>query len=82
MGHKATHHIMGVLDDIQNKHLGNTFPTGIPTVMLIEIQVPSLRVQVRERLSEHESECVRLEKVCELEEHRILSLMQMELEQR
>ena len=55
---------------------------GLEAIMPIEIRIPSLCVQVREWLSEQDSERVRLEKLCELEEHRILSLIQMELEQR
>ena len=55
---------------------------GLEAVMLIEFQVPSLRIQVKEWLSEKESEKIRLAALCELEEHRIASLMQLELEQR
>ena len=55
---------------------------GLEAVMPIEFQVPSLRIQVRERLSEKESEKIWLAALCELEEHRIASLMQLELEQR
>ena len=50
--------------------------------MPIEFQIPSLRIQVRDRLSEKELEKIRLAALCELEEHRIASIMQMELEQR
>ena len=50
--------------------------------MPIEFQIPSLRIQVRERLSEKESEKIRLATLCELEEHRIASILQLELEQR
>ena len=49
--------------------------------MPIEFQVLSLRIQTRERLSEKESEKIRLAAVCELEEHRIASIMQLEMEQ-
>ena len=55
---------------------------GLETVMPIEFQIPSLRIQVKERLSEKESEKIRLATLCELEEHRISSLLQLELEQR
>ena len=50
--------------------------------MPMEFQIPSLRIQVRERLSEKELEKIRLETLCELEEHQIASLLQLELEQR
>ena len=55
---------------------------GLEAVMLIEFQVLSLRIQVRERLSEKEPEKIRLAALCELEEHQLASLMQLELEQR
>ena len=43
---------------------------GFEEVMLIEFQdLPSLRIQVRERLSEKESETIRLATLCEPEEH-------------
>ena len=45
------------------------------------IQIPSLRIQVQERLSEKESEKIRLATLCELEEHRIANILQLELEQ-
>ena len=50
--------------------------------MLIEFQIPSLRIQVKERLSEKESEKIRLATLSELEENQIASLLQLELEQR
>ena len=50
--------------------------------MPVEFQVPSLRIQVRERLNEKESEAIRLAALCELEEHRLASIMHLELEQR
>ena len=50
--------------------------------MPIEFQIPSLRIQVKERLSEKESEKIRLATLCELEEHRIASLLELEREQR
>ena len=50
--------------------------------MPIEFQILSLRIHVKERLSEKESENIRLATLCELEENRIASLLQLELEQR
>ena len=47
----------------------------------MEFQIPSLRIQVCEQLSERESEWVRLETLCEFEEHLILHLKLLELEQ-
>ena len=55
---------------------------GLEAVMPMEFQIPSLRIQVREQLSEIESEKIRLATMCELEEHQIGSLLQLELEQR
>ena len=55
---------------------------GLEAVMPVEFQIPSLRIQVKERLSEKESEKIRLATLCELEENRIASLLQLELEQR
>ena len=54
---------------------------GLEAVMPVEFQIPSLRIQVKERLSE-ESEKIWLATLCELEENRITSLLQLELEQR
>ena len=51
-------------------------------MMPVEFQIPSLRIQVKECLSEKESEKIRLATLCELEENRIASLLQLELEQR
>ena len=48
----------------------------------MEFQIPNLQIQVRERLSEKESEIIWLATLCELEEHWIVSLLQLELEQR
>ena len=48
--------------------------------MPIEFLIPSLRIQVKERLSE-EFEKIRLATLCELEEHKIAILLQLELEQ-
>ena len=50
--------------------------------MPMEFQIPNLQSQVRDRLSEKESEKIRLETLCELEEHKIFNLLQLELEQR
>ena len=50
--------------------------------MPVEFQIPSIRIQVKERLSEKESDKIRLATLCELEENRIASLLQFELEQR
>jgi hypothetical protein len=55
---------------------------GLEAVMPVEFQIPSLRIQVKERLGEKESERIRLETLLELEENRIASLLQLELEQR
>ena len=49
--------------------------------MPMEFQIPSLWIQVQERLSEKESERIQLVTLCELEEHLIVSLLQLELEQ-
>ena len=49
--------------------------------MSVEFQVPSLRIQIRERLNEKESKAIRLKALCELEEHRLASIMHLELEQ-
>ena len=49
--------------------------------MPVEFQIPSLRIQVKEHLSEKESEGIRLATLCELEENRIANLLQLELEQ-
>ena len=46
--------------------------------MPIEFQVPSLRVQVKERLPESQSEQYRLEQLLELGEHRVASMAQLE----
>ena len=55
---------------------------GLEVVMPIEFQVPSLRVQVKERLSEAQSEQYRLEQILELGEHRVASMAQLEQRQR
>ena len=51
---------MGIPDNIQNKHPNNPILIGI---------------QARERLSEKESERIRLETLCKLEEPRIATLL-------
>ena len=55
---------------------------GLEAVMPVEFQVPSLRIQLRERLNEKESEEMRLTALCELEEQRLASILHLELEQR
>src|SRR5512137_2358533 len=55
---------------------------GLEAVMPVEFQVPSLRIQLRERLNEKKSEEMRLAALCELEEQRLASILHMELEQR
>ena len=55
---------------------------GLEAVMPIEFQVPSLRVQVKERLPEFKSEQYRLEQLLELGEHRVASMAQLEQCQR
>ena len=50
--------------------------------MSIEFQIPSLRIQVKECLSEKESEKIQMAALCEWKENRIASLLQLELEQR
>ena len=51
---------------------------GLEAVMPIEFQVPSLRVQVKERLPEAQSEQYRLEQLLELGEHRVANMAQHE----
>ena len=69
---------MCVLDDLQDK-----YPVGIRVGdgMSMEFQIASLRIQVRERLSEKESGKIWLATLCELEEHLIASVLKLELEQ-
>ena len=55
---------------------------GLEAVMPIEFQVPSLRVQVKERLHEAQSEQYRLEQLLELGEQRVTSMAQLEQRQR
>ena len=49
---------------------------------LVKFQIPSLRIQVREQLSETESEKIRLATLCKIEELWIGSVLQLELKQR
>ena len=55
---------------------------GLEPVMPIELQVPSLRVQVKARLPEAQSEQYRLEQILELGDDRIVSMAQLEQRQR
>ena len=55
---------------------------GLEATMPIEFQVPSLRVQVTERLHESQLEQYRLEQLLELGEHRVASMAQLEQHQR
>ena len=55
---------------------------SLEAVMSIEFQVQSLRVQVKERLPESQSEKYRLEQLLELGEHRVASMAQLEQRQR
>ena len=50
--------------------------------MPMEFQIPNLQIQFWEGLSEKESEIIWLATLCELEEHRITSVLQLELEKR
>ena len=50
---------------------------SLEAVMSIEFQVQSLRVQVKERLPESQSEQYRPEQLLELGEHRVASLAQL-----
>ena len=54
----------------------------LEAVMPIEFHVPSLRVQVKGRLRESQSEQYRLEQLFELGEHRVASMAQLEQRQR
>ena len=75
---------MGIPDNLQDKYTHNPFRLAfrLEVVMPIEFQIPSLRIQVKERLSEKESEKIRLATLYELEENQIATLLQQELEQR
>ena len=50
--------------------------------MPVEFQVPSLRIQIRERLPEEQSEQLRLQQLLELGEIRVRSMAILEKEQR
>ena len=54
---------------------------GLEAVMPVEFQIPSLRIQVRERMPEEESEQVRLQQLLALGKTRVNSLAALELEQ-
>ena len=54
---------------------------GLEVVMLVEFQVPSLRIQVQESLSERQSEQIRLQQLLELGEAMVHSMAILELEQ-
>ena len=54
---------------------------GLEVVMLVEFQVPSLRIEVPERLSERQSEQVCLQQLVELGEARLHSMAILEHEQ-
>ena len=49
--------------------------------MPVEFQIPSLRIQVRERMSEEESQQLRLQQLLALGETRVNSMAALELEQ-
>ena len=55
---------------------------GLEAVMPIEFQVPSLRVQVKARLPEAQSEQYRLEHILELGDDRIASMAHLEQRER
>ena len=55
--------------------------TDWEAVMHVEFQIPSLRIQVRERMPEEESQQLRLEQLLALGETRVKSLAALELEQ-
>ena len=50
--------------------------------MQVEFEIPSLRIQVRDRLSEAKSEQVRLQHLLKLGEKRVHSMVVLEQEQR
>ena len=49
--------------------------------MPVEFQIPSLRIQVRERMSEEESQQLRLQQLLALGETRVKGLAALEIEQ-
>ena len=54
---------------------------GLEAVMPVEFQIPSLRIQVRERMTEGASEQIRLQQLLALGETRVNSLAALELDQ-
>ena len=54
---------------------------GLEAVMLIEFQVPSLRIQIRERVNKSQSEQIRMQRLLELGEARVRSMAVLEQEQ-
>ena len=54
---------------------------GLEAVMPVEFQIPSLRIQVRERMTEGASEQIRLQQLLALGETRVHSLAVLELDQ-
>ena len=61
---------------IQSTPFRMTF--GLEAVMPIKFQVPSLRVQIKERLPEAQLEKYRLKQLLELGEHRVANMAQHE----
>ena len=55
---------------------------GLEAVMPVEFQVPSLRIQIQDRLVEGQSEQLRLQQLLELGEARVRSMAILEQEQR
>ena len=55
---------------------------GLEVVMLVEFQVPSLRIQVRDRLTKGQSEQLRLQQLLELGEAQVRSMTILEQELR
>ena len=60
---------MGLLHVLQNECSIDTIPVDV--VMPIEFQIPNLCIQVREWLSEGQSEQIRLQQLLELGEARV-----------
>ena len=54
---------------------------GLEAVMPIEFQVPSLQIQVRDRLSKGQPEQIWLQQLLELDEARVRSMAILEQEQ-
>ena len=55
---------------------------GLEEIIPIEIQIPSLRVQVTKRLDEEQSERIRKPQLLEFEESRLQSMCHFEHKQR